>query len=78
MPGQASPFSNSSPAPEGSLERRAFAGVGDSRYYDRRELQELGVIAGRALGTGFKTAMWDELCDGLVVFREERPPEPPK
>jgi hypothetical protein len=19
--------------------------------------------------------MWDELCDGLVVFREERPPE---
>ena len=72
------PIQQLSPAPEGSLERRAFAGVGDSRYYDRKELQELGVIAGRALGTGFKTAMWDELCDGLVVFREERPPEPPK
>ena len=72
------PVQQLSPAPEGSLERRAFASDGDSRYYGRRELHELGAIAGRALGTGFKTAMWDELCDGLVVFREERPPEPPK
>jgi hypothetical protein len=72
------PIQQLSPAPEGSLERRAFAGVGDSRYYGRKELHELGAIAGRALGTGFKTAMWDELCDGLVVFREERPPELPK
>jgi erythromycin esterase-like protein len=68
------PIQQLGPAPEGSLEQKAFAGVGDSRYYDRKALQELGLIAGRALGTGFKTAMWDELCDGLVVFREERPP----
>ena len=67
-----------SPAPEGSLERRAFAGTGDVRYYGRTELHELGAIAGRALGTGFKTAKWDELCDGVVIFREERPPEPTK
>jgi erythromycin esterase-like protein len=72
------PIQQLSPAPEGSLERRAFAGVGDARYYGRNELHELGAIAGRALGTGFKTARWDELCDGLVIFREERPPEPSK
>ena len=72
------PVQQLSPAPEGSLERRAFEGAGDARYYGRNELHELGVIAGRALGTGFTTAMWDELCDGLVVFREERPPEASK
>lgn len=70
------PVQQLSPAPEGSLERRAFAGVGDARYYRPQELHELGAIAGRALGTGFTTARWDELCDGLVIFREERPPEP--
>jgi erythromycin esterase-like protein len=69
------PVRQLSPVPEGSLEQRAFATAGDVRYYRRKELQELGAIAGRALGTGFKTAAWDELCDGLVVFREERPPD---
>lgn len=66
------------PAPEASLEHRAFVGGGDARYYSRKELRERGVIASRALGTDFKPAMWDELCDGLVVFKEERPPEAPK
>ena len=70
------PVQQLSPAPDGSLEQRAFAGAGDARYYGKNELHELGAIAGRALGTSFKTAPWDELCDGLVVFREERPPEP--
>jgi hypothetical protein len=35
----------------------------------------MGAIPGRALGAGFKTARWDEVVDGMVVFREERPPE---
>lgn len=69
------PVQQLSPAPAGSLEERAFAAGGDVRYYGRKELHELGAVAGRALGTGFKTAVWDELCDGVVVFREERPPQ---
>lgn len=70
------PVQQLSPAPEGSLERRALASAGDARYYGRKELHAFGAVAGRALGTGFTTAVWDELCDGLVIFREERPPEP--
>ena len=72
------PVRELTPAPEGSLEQRAVMDGGDARYYRRKELHDLGVIAGRALGTGFQTAQWDELCDGLVVFREERPPEASK
>ena len=35
----------------------------------------MGAIPARALGAGFKTARWDEVVDGMVVFREERAPE---
>jgi erythromycin esterase-like protein len=60
-------------APEDSLDGRTIAD-GES-YVSLSELRKMGAIPGRALGAGFKTARWDEVVDGMVVFREERPPE---
>jgi len=60
-------------APKDSLEGRTSA-EGES-YVSSSELRKMGAIPGRALGAGFKTARWDELVDGMVVFREERAPE---
>lgn len=33
------------------------------------------VVAARPTSSDFKTAQWDEVLDGIVIFREERPPE---
>jgi erythromycin esterase-like protein len=60
-------------APEDSLDGRAIAD--GKSYVSLSELRKMGAIPGRALGAGFKTARWDEVVDGMVVFREERPPE---
>jgi len=62
-------------APAESLEGRAFA-RNDLvvRYFSTRDLRALGPIAARPLGVTFKTAKWDDVLDGLVVFREEHPP----
>jgi erythromycin esterase-like protein len=58
-----------------SLEGRAFAGVdGDTRYFNGSQLRQFGAVLARPLGPDFKTAKWDAVLDGLVVFREERPP----
>ena len=71
MTGQ--PVRQLSAAPDDSLDGRAVA---DSKsYVPLGELRKMGKIPGRALGAGFKTARWDEVVDGMVVFREERPPE---
>jgi erythromycin esterase-like protein len=65
-----------SPAPEASLEARSFAGRdGDTVYLSRRELRKIGPIAARPLGTKFTTARWDQVLDGLVIFRREQAPE---
>ncbi len=70
------PVRQLSVAPVTSLEGQAFAHAESGEvYFPRQQLQELGAIPGRPLGTSFKTAKWDEVLDGLVVFREERPPE---
>jgi erythromycin esterase-like protein len=62
-------------APAASLEGRAFIGTdADTRYFTRRELRGLARIAARPLGATFTTAAWDRVLDGLIVFREERPP----
>jgi erythromycin esterase-like protein len=58
-----------------SLEGQAFApGGADVRYFDRSELARLGPIASRAMGETFSRVSWAEVVDGMVVFREERPP----
>jgi len=63
-------------APGTSLEGRSFASSdSDTVYLSRKQLRKFGPIAARPLGTDFKTARWDEVLDGLVVFREERAPE---
>lgn len=65
-----------SPAPPDSLEARSFAGRDtDTVYLSARELRKMGPIAARPLGTSFSTARWDEVLDGLVIFRHERTPE---
>jgi erythromycin esterase-like protein len=62
-------------APENSLEGQAFGnGDSDTRYFDATQLRKLGRIGARPLGLDFKTAKWDDVLDGLVVFREEHPP----
>ena len=71
MTGQ--PVRQLSAAPDDSLDGRAIADR--ESYVSLGELRKMGAIPGRALGAGFKTARWDEVVDGMVVFREERPPE---
>lgn len=62
-------------APDTSLESRLFAkGSSDTVYASLNQLRSFGSVEGRPLGTGFKTARWDKVLDGLVVFHEERPP----
>lgn len=62
-------------APDNSLEAKAFRENGSTtRYFDSKELRKFGLVAGRPLGIDFKLAKWNEVFDGLVVFREEHPP----
>lgn len=63
-------------APKTSLEGQAFAtGGSDTRYFNSAQLKKVGPIAARPTSAEFKTAKWDEVFDGLVVFREDRPPK---
>lgn len=62
-------------APDDSLEARAFAEKrSTTRYLDLNELRKFGRVAARPLGIEFKVAKWNEVFDGLVIFREEHPP----
>jgi erythromycin esterase-like protein len=70
------PVRQLSVAPDLSLEGQAFAANNsDTRYFNLNELRKFGDIPARPLGADFKTARWDEVLDGLVVFREEQPPD---
>jgi erythromycin esterase-like protein len=70
------PVRQLSVAPETSLEGQSFANRNsDTVYLSRKQLGKFGLVAARPLGTSFKTARWDDVLDGLVVFREERAPE---
>jgi erythromycin esterase-like protein len=62
-------------APENSLEGQAFAsGSSDIRYLNSGELRKVGRISARPISADFKIAKWDEVLDGIVIFREDRPP----
>jgi erythromycin esterase-like protein len=64
-------------APPNSLEGRFFGqGEIETRYLEPSQLRALGTIPARTLGLDFKTANWGDVLDGLVIFREERPPNP--
>ncbi len=70
------PVRTLSPAPPSSLESKSFAGRDSSTIYlSGRQLHRLGSIAARPLGTSFATARWDEVLDGLVIFRHEQAPD---
>jgi erythromycin esterase-like protein len=71
------PVRQLSDAPDTSLEWRSFANRGDSDtvYVSLKQLRKFGSVGARPLGINFKTARWDDVLDGLVVFREERAPE---
>ncbi len=65
------------PAPSSSIEALALsdasAAVG---FLTAMELRRIGAAPGRLLGAEFKTSQWSDVVDGVVVFREERPPLP--
>lgn len=70
------PVRELSAAPGTSLEGQSFANRdSDAVYISLEQLRKFGSVAARPLGTSFKTARWDGVLDGLVVFREERAPE---
>jgi hypothetical protein len=63
-------------APDDSLEAQALAGRdSDTIYIYLKQLRKFGSVGARPLGTSFKSARWDDVLDGLVIFREERAPE---
>lgn len=70
------PVRQLSVAPDTSLEWRLFANrASDTVYISLKQLRKFGSVGARPLGTSFRTARWDDILDGLVVFREERAPE---
>lgn len=63
------------PAPDSTLEARAFAKTDTSAsYLDAARLRALGRIAARPVGSAFTTANWSDVFDGLVIIHDERPP----
>ena len=77
MAGQ--PVRQLSVAPSTSLEGKALAARdSDTVYLSLEELRKFGSIAARPLGSSFKTARWNEVLDGLLIFREEQAPEFPR
>jgi erythromycin esterase-like protein len=63
-------------APDTSLESRSFANRDtDTVYLSLKQLRKFGSVGARPLGTSFNTARWDNVLDGLIVFREEHAPQ---
>lgn len=64
-----------SAAPASSLEGQAFAHRdAGTVYLSREQLAKYGSVAARPLGTTMKTAHWNKVLDGLVIFRKEHAP----
>jgi erythromycin esterase-like protein len=69
------PIRRLSDAPPSSLEGQIFAhSDSDVVYLSRKQLRKYHSAAARLLGTDFNTAHWDQVVDGLVIFRVERAP----
>lgn len=63
-------------APQDSLEGRALAGARrDTVYLDLPHLKAIGAVPGRLLGDDVVMAAWQRALDGVVVFRQQRPPQ---
>ena len=69
------PIRRLSDAPPSSLEAQIFAhSDSDAEYLSAKQLRKYNSVAARLMGTNFKTAGWDQVVDGLVIFRVERAP----
>jgi erythromycin esterase-like protein len=69
------PVKQLSVAPASSLEGQVFAHHdSDIVCLSRKQIRRYGSVAARPLGTSFEPAHWDQVVDGLVVFRKERAP----
>ena len=69
------PIRHLSDAPPSSVEAQIFSHEDtDAIYLSRKQLRRYGSAPARVLGIGFKTAHWDRVVDGLVIFRRERAP----
>jgi erythromycin esterase-like protein len=69
------PIRRLSDAPPSSLEGQSFAhSDSDTVYLSCEQLGKHNSVAARPLGADFKTAHWDQVLDGLVIFRAERAP----
>ncbi|AGC43837.1 erythromycin esterase [Myxococcus stipitatus DSM 14675] len=63
------------PARADSLEGWAFSGQAtETRYLDASQLRDLGPRAARPISYAWMTGPWATVMDGLLVFREESPP----
>jgi erythromycin esterase-like protein len=63
-------------APADSIEAKTFVDrAATERYLDKANLQTIGEAPGRVLAEDFHVARWAEAIDGLVMFREDRPPD---
>jgi len=60
--------------PPNALESVAVQG-GRTVYLDRAALAQLGSVPGRVFASTPATTDWSRVVDGVVVFRQERPPE---
>jgi len=64
-----------SAAPRNSMEAQAFNGRdSDTTFLSSKELRKLGLIPAR-LRSGFTTARWGDVLDGMLIFYEEHPPD---
>jgi len=69
------PVQQLSAASASSLEGQAFLQRdSDAVYLSRKQLEKRGSVRGRPLGTSSSTAHWDNVLDGLVIFRKEHAP----
>ena len=71
------PARSLAPAPGNSLEHLVLdRDTVDAKYVGRGELKRFGSLPARPIGADVKEADWSSVFDGLVVLREERPPQP--
>lgn len=69
------PVKRLSDAPPSSLEAQVFAHTdSDTVYLSLEQLRHYNSIEGRPLGNDPKAARWDQVIDGLVLFRQEHAP----
>jgi erythromycin esterase-like protein len=64
-----------SPAPPRSLESIALADSDASVVYlGARRMHRIGMVPARPLQENYATTIWDRALDGIIVFRQQRPP----